>query len=585
MENRLALFALLCFGIAPALGAPNDPVALQDQGRDIRLSNGLVSILVNKGNAHITEMTLRGSANLAGRGAYFAVLDSVGQDGMGDFHNAQFNVVRNTPDLVEISMAAPIGGVHFDQHYILRRGSQGFYVYVRLHREASDPPEKLTQVRWSFYLNPNLFDYHLASDREQGPIPDLTGGVEVQDATVRLPNGQIYTKYNYCTYIEEDDLHGVCGSKPEGVGAFVINPSKEFLQAPTKQDITVHAGPIIHRLLFSGHFEPRELTTPPIPDGYTKLCGPWMVYLNNGRSPKEIWTDAKAQFKKEEAQWPYSWMQRPDYPLERGEVKGVLKLYNGKFPAANALIVLTAPEPNWQLQRLNYVFSARADAEGKFELPHVRPGTYTLFATVPGVTDEFRRDNVTVAAGPALDLGTIDFMPAYYSARLWEIGIADRTTRGFKLADQPRQYGLAQSVPASLSYRIGRSQPARDWYYIQAKPGDWHVEFNTDRTYHGEGVLTIGIAGQTHDPHLLLRMNDRPIGQYTGANSSAEYRSAILGSSYYENQVYRFPATLLRTGLNVLVLRLESGAVMYDTVKLEIDDPAIPKQIPTPTTH
>ena len=574
------VFSALVFATVPvAIGAASDPAVLHDEGTQVQLSNGSISITINKADATLRTMTLGHSPNLAGRGAYLAIANSVGRDGW-DVHRADYRVVRNTPELVELSFGAQIGGVHFTQYYVLRRGDRGFYVFVLEQRRPGDPPEHTGQVRWSFYLNNALFNYHLASDTEQGPIPDLRGAQQIQDATYRLTNGTVYTKYNYCVYLENDQAHGVCGTGPGSYGAFIITPSGEYLQAPTKQEISVHAGPIIHRFLASGHFLPRELSSPSIPDGWSKLCGPWMVYLNRGDSPQQIWSDAKLQAENEKARWPYEWMRNPEYPLQRGGLTGTLKLYDGSQSGSNALIVLTAPEPDWQVQVLNYIFSTRADSNGHFVLSHVRPGDYTLFAAVPGVTDEFRKDHISIAAGKTVDLGTLMFAPVYYSARLWQIGSADRTTAGFRLSDQPRQYGLEDRVPSNLTYRIGVSLPSRDWYYAQAKPGDWRIDFGVNHTYKGEGVLTIGVAGQTRDPSLEVLVNNTLVGSYTGGNSSALYRSAVLGSSYHETKVIRFPVSLLHKGDNAMTLRLSRGSVMYDVVKLEVDDPTAAKSIP-----
>jgi len=573
------LSLLFCTAALRGWAAADDPVVLEDLGARVKLSNGKISFVVAKADATIRTLALGDSPNLAGRGAYFAVVNSGGRDGW-DVHGAVYKVEQNTPDLVEISVTAPIGGVSFTQYYILKRGESGFYVAVLMQRNAGDHPERLGQVRWSFYLNDQLFNYQLVNETEQGPIPDLKGAVKVQDATFRLADGSVYTKYNYCDYLENGWVYGLCGSPGPGYGAFIITPSTEFLQAPTKQEITVHSGPIIHRFLASGHFEPRELSSPSIPDGWTKFCGPWMVYLNSGNSPGQIWADAKAQADKERAQWPYSWMQHPDYPLERGSVEGTLKIYDGTQLAAGALMVLTAPQPDWQLQVLEYLFSTRADAAGRFVLPHVRPGSYSLYAAVPGITDEFRQDHIVVKANQKTNLGTILFSPACYSARLWEIGVADLRTTGFRLSDQPRQYGLDHTVPADLTYTIGASSPSLDWYYTQAKPGDWKVVFPVDRGYGGEGVLTLSIAGQTSNPKLEVLVNGQSVGSYAGGNSSAGYRSAILGSSYHENCIIRFPSSLLSRGTNTVDLRLSHGEIMYDELKLEIDDPARPRQIP-----
>jgi rhamnogalacturonan endolyase len=569
---------VLCTSSA-ASAATGAPVVLADEGKIVTLSNGIVTFAVDKTNATINQMALGKSPNLAGKGAYFAVVNSGGHDGW-DVKNAVYKVVRNTPELVEISMEAPIGHVYFDQHYILRRGDQGFYVFVLMRHHQGDPPESNGQIRWSFYLSDALFNYQLASDTEQGIIPDMTGSTSVQDATYRLKDGTVYTKYNYVNYIEQDDVHGLCGNSAGSFGAFIVNPGKEYLQAPTKQDITVHAGPIMHRFLVSGHFEPRGLTDLPISGNWSKMCGPWMVYLNKGDSPQQMWADAKSRFKTEDAQWPYAWMENPDYPLERGAVSGSLKLYDGKHPAKDALMVLAAPSPDWQTQTLGYIFSTRADPQGNFTLPHVRAGSYSLYAMIPGVTDQFRKDNVKVAANGTLDLGTINFVPAVYSVRLFQIGQANWRATGFKLADQPRQYGLNTQVPADLTYVVGRSTPSEDWYYAQAKPGNWNIVFNLPRPYGGQAFLTLGIAGQTSDPSLRVAANNQQIGTWAGGNSSAAYRSAILGSSFHETKILRFPAGALHRGDNTITLHLDKGVINYDVVKLEIDDPSVPKQIP-----
>lgn len=562
------------------LAGPDDPVLLTDIGSAVKLSNGLVSFTVRKDNATIHEMTLGNSPNLAGKGAYFAVVNSGGHDS-GDIRNAVYKVVRNTPDLVELSFDAPVGHVDFDQHYILRRGDQGYYVFVLMRHREADPPERNGQLRWSFYLNNSLFTYHLATDSEQGPIPDTRGSTKVQDATFRLADGTVYTKYNYCSYIEEDDVHGECGQGKGSYGAFMVMGGKEYLQAPTKQEITVHQGPIIHRFLVSGHFEPRKLSNQPITGDWSKLCGPWMVYLNTGDSPREIWADAKKKVRAEQSQWPYTWMQNADYPLDRGQVRGALKLYGTTQPAANALMVLAAPKPDWQVQTLGYLFSVRADSDGNFTIPHVRAGSYSLYAVVPGITDTFQQDNINVTAGGTVDLGAIRFDPAYYSARLWELGSANWKAVGFKLSDQPRQYGLDAKVPGNLDYTIGKDTPAENWYYAQAKPGNWNIHFTLDKAFDGEGVFTLGIAGQTNNPNLRILVNGKEVGSYSGGNSSALYRSAILGSSYHETEVFRFSASLLHAGPNTITLNLGArGGINYDVAKLEIDDPKLPKQVP-----
>lgn len=588
MHNRLPLLSfIVChLSLAAASLAAQPDVQLKDNGDTITLSNGLVSFTAAKADATIRDMHLGDSPNLAGRGAYFAVANSGGHDGW-DIHNAAFKILRQSPDLVELSFDAPIGNVHFDQHYILRRGDPGFYVFVVMKHAAADPPESNEQIRWSFYLDTDLFNFQQSTDKQQGLIPHMTGGKTVQDATTQYPDGTIYTKYNFVNYIEEDDLHGICGDPARGggkYGAYVLMPSKEYLQAPTKQDITVHGGPIIHRFLVSGHFEPRGLTHQPIAGDWTKLNGPWFIYLNSADTPQAMWTDAKSEFKKQQAQWPYQWMQNPDYPLQRADVTGTLT--TAHTPAKNALMVLAQPSPpapDWQVQTLNYIFSARADDAGHFTLPHVRPGNYTLYAMVPGETDQFRKDNITVGAEGTLALGDLAFTPTTHGEKIFQIGDASWRATGFNMSDLPRQYGYTDDtgaarlwttkIPATLDFTVGKSDPKKDWYVAQANPGKWTIHFSLPATApSGTATLTLGIAGQTNNPKLDLLANDQPIGTYTGGNSSAAYRSAILGSSYHETQTYKFPATTLHPGDNTLTLNLTTrGVINYDCIKLELE--------------
>jgi rhamnogalacturonan endolyase len=337
------------------LQATSQPVTLTDLGAKIVLANKVVSVTIDKATATIPDMRLGNSPNLAGRGGYFAVANSAGRDGW-DVKNGQFRVIRNSPDLAEVSIEASIGGCTFDQHYILRKDDPGYYVFVKMARPSSLPPEKFGQVRWSFYLNPDLFDYQWSNDQQHGAIPDMQGAQQVQDATYRLKDGSVYTKYNLSDYVENHFVHGITGSKPGGYGAFVVMGSNEYLGAPTKQYITVHSGPIIHRFLHSGHFLPRGVAHPDLPDNWSKLCGPWFIYLNRGDSPKAMWSDAKSRANTERKRWPYAWMSDSLYPLRRSDVTGRIVIAGSKKSAAQALVVLTNPEVEWQLQILDYIF-------------------------------------------------------------------------------------------------------------------------------------------------------------------------------------------------------------------------------------
>lgn len=54
-----------------------------------------------------------------------------------------------------------------------------------------------------------------------------------------------------------------------------------------------------------------------------KTFGPWMVYLNKGKTRAGLWENAKTVYKKKTKSWPFSWTSTDsyldDYPSLRKE--------------------------------------------------------------------------------------------------------------------------------------------------------------------------------------------------------------------------------------------------------------------------
>src|SRR5207302_1725377 len=128
--------------------------------------------------------------------------------------------------------------------------------------------------------------------------------------------------------------------------------------------------------------------------------------------------------------WTCRWVAGVDYPQREGRatVKGRLQLHDplvaGKM--SKLLVGLAHPayvapagggpgsaprEVDWQTDAKHYEFWVRGDAGGRFEIPNVRPGTYTLHAIADGVLGEFTRRDITVTPGQTLDLSTVAWTP------------------------------------------------------------------------------------------------------------------------------------------------------------------------------
>lgn len=545
----------------------NAQVTVKQDSNTVTLSNSIVSVSFNKNNADLSKIIYKGKSLLNGKDQRGYLL------GPGfSMYPSTFSIVRQTTDLVELSFYH-IADNHFqyDLHYIMKSNDAGVYCYLVQSHHATDSAGDYGQTRWGIRSDEALYDYHLVRDSIQGPMPKMAElKDDIQDWTFRLSDGTYYTKYNYADYIDGRYVHGMAGQK-SGLGMFVIQASHEYLNGgPTKQYQNVHSNPYLINMFNCGHFlSDKRRGDNIIKDEWIKLDGPFLLYFNDGKDIASIWNNAKQQAEKEKKQWPYTWMQHKEYPLQRGTVKG--QLLSDEKPAAASTIILAQPGIDWQAQGRSYIFSVKTNVDGTFMLDHVRQGTYTLYAFGNNSTDEFQQHNVTVTAGKITDLSKVQWTTPKEGELLWQIGMADRKTTGFKLADSKRDYSVFKLPPAELNYTIGKNIES-DWYYAQTKQGSWNINFTVNKEYKTQAVLTIGIAGSAKNPTLEVWVNGTKTGSYRFGNDASVYRSAIAGGYYYK-QLVKFPSTLLKQGENIISLKLpdvkDGGGIMYDVIKLE----------------
>ncbi len=247
------------------------------------------------------------------------------------------------------------------------------------------------------------------------------------------------------------------------------------------------------------------------------------------------------------------------------------------------------------------MFWSQADDSGRFTVPEVRPGTYSVhvYATggtlVDDTTAGFGGEIVgtaTVAAG-ANDLGTLTWSPPYHANLLWSIGASDQRSGEFRFDPNKasggdniasatgRTYGpsAADGVwtipPASTTYTIGTSTPATDWYFVQSVDGTWTVNFTLATVPAGGAFLTIALAGEAHDPHLNVFVNGHQVINQGLGNDQTLYRSCLQGGLLQVLSA-AVPAADLSVGANAATFNMNTkgtagAGVYYDIVKLESD--------------
>ena len=251
----------------------------------------------------------------------------------------------------------------------------------------------------------------------------------------------------------------------------------------------------------------------------------------------------------------------------------------------------------WQNDARNYEFWVRGDAQGRFTIPNVRPGKYTLHAIADGVLGEFALTNVTVEAGKNLNLAKLDWQPVRNGKQLWDIGIPNRKGSEFFKGDDFFHWGwyleYAKLFPNDVNYVIGKSDFHKDWFFEQVPHNEdpantdgrgfgrsttWSIAFDLPAAPHGKATLRMAICG-IGARNLAATLNEQSIGTVTGLVYNATINRDGIGGSWTERDL-AFDASLMKAGANVVKLTIPGGGltsgILYDYVRLELDESAKP---------
>ncbi|MBQ8487285.1 MAG: hypothetical protein IJ533_06515 [Prevotella sp.] len=577
-KQILTLLQLLAFSASSFAATGDDVSAKLDSYRAATLDNGLVRLIVAN-DGRVSACTYEGQSLIpSGSRFYF----SCNQPDYAELKADAAELRVSTADMAEVvyTQSAPTGGIRWSQGYIVRRGVSGFYTYLVAEGVGDN---SLGEARMVYRLKDDLFNYGYVNSQMQGQMPSAaemkrSEDRQVQDATFTLDDGTtIYTKYNWANYVKDDHFHGLI-SDAKGIGAWSIPVSTEYINGgPMRQDLTVHASdvsPLILQMLHGTHFGAGAQT---FGVGTRKIYGPFFFYLNKG-TREEMIADAAKEAAAQEAQWPFAWFNNDLYPVERSTVSG--RISQSGYDAVPLQVVLAQPGSDVYDQGDGYIFQTVTDADGRFTITGVRPGTYTLtaYALSGANTAQLTRDGIAVS-GSATDLGTIRWDAAPFGTELWRIGESNRLSDGYKLSDAPRAYELYQGVPADLVYTIGTSSPSADWYYAQAKVGTWRIKFNLAEKSYGQYRLTCAIAGAASVTRINVSINGGAEIMNTLQSDGSVYRSAVQSGRYQQFAV-DIPASQLKVGDNTIDLLLTDhnyatsgvAGVMYDCLKLELNE-------------
>ena len=578
--NKLILL-LFSFFLPTGMLAATGDVTMTVSGMTTKMSDGTWSITINS-NGRVSSLQRKGTEFLASNGIYFDYTTANGNQGLNP---TKVTVVKQTAEHCEVLYSATSGNTIFEQGFIMRKGAPGVYTYVIATGTATSANEPIKEARVCSRLSDAMLNGYV-DYRMNGRIPSNNEMAEaeksentIQDATYRMADGSIYTKYNWANYIERDTLHGLCGMSNNYYGLYNIPVSYEWLNGGCeRQELMVHStskSPITIQMLQGEHFGGQAMV---LDEGEKKLYGPFLIFTTYSTNPV---ASARNRAASEAEAWPYQWFEHELYPRERGTVKGHLNVTTGQRNDSVRIVLAQEKGKDPIAMMKGYQFWTLTDANGDFELKNVRPGTYNLFAYAKAgeVTDMLEQDGIAVAAGDN-DLGTLAWTPKKYTQMLWMIGQNDRRSSEFCFSDALRQYGLWEQVPQNLTYKIGESNEKTDWYYAQTKSGTWTIKFNLDERPAGRVYLTASLAGCAGSGSTItVKVNGTQRATWKpGFNDASVYRSAVNSGRHYVYTV-DFLNSGLKVGENTVTLQFSGGGskdgILYDCIKLEAGEAVV----------
>ncbi len=470
----------------------------------------------------------------------------------------------------------------------------------------------VAEARHAMKLDRHIFDYLAVDEKRHGLMPsgadwDRATPLNLKEARRIVTGpfaGKAEHKYGYSALIAETPAWGWASSSRQ-CGVWLLNPSAEYLAGgPTKMELTGHLDvnregtPVLLNMWHGSHYGGSALSIAEN-EVWTKVVGPFAIHCNAGQAPEALWREAQETGRREQAAWPYDWLDLPEFPRkdQRGTAEGTLLIRNPATSPGHIRIGLAAPprlatrlgrtdSVDWQRNSRDYQFWGTVGPDGRFALPQVRPGTYTLYAIADGVPGEFSQTGFVVHAGQNLDCGTLTWEPERGRQTLWQIGVADRSAGEFRRGNEAGAWGLYYQFPGDfpqgVNYTIGQSDWTKDWNYAHCgisqegrrgvDTAAWRVNFELAEMPAAKLNLRLGIAGNRSPEGVKLAVNGRPAGG-TGPmpDTAVMHRDAVRGA-WFERSI-PIPAGLLQAGQNTLTLRVPVQSwpegVLYDFVRLE----------------
>lgn len=607
-------------------------VSITEDEKYFTLANGIVSAKVHKEKGNIESLIYQGKELMGRGGCYWNIYGKVpGQKSTQTKGSRSKCTVSHDPsvnggEIGEVTVAFKYEGkkntvpLDIEIRYTLKKGDSGIYAWTIADHDPKYPAFNMEVSTACLKLNPKVFDFISIDEKMQrhmATAEDWVNGTQLNLWEARRLNtgkrkGEVEHKYDYNAMYSKTPAWGWSSTK-EKIGLYVVNPSIEYINGSAVQteygahiDVkaSLPADPTLLFIWHSPHYGGRPVQIKEN-EKWRKVVGPFFLYCNSGKEPKELWQDSMKKAVIEKKSFPYEWAIADgfEYKHERGSAVGQLQVkdpQNAKATSEGAWIGL-AHEPytaqfgnkktitiDWQTDGKHYQYWAQVNKDGSFTIPNVRSGKYNLYAFNDGVLGTFIREGVTVEKGKISKLGKMSWTPKRYGKQIWEIGVPNRSAEEFRHGDNYRQWGLyklyPKEFPQGVDFQIGKSNWRTDWNYAQPpieeskgrwKGSTWKIRFDYDNKVSGLATLRLAICASRGGP-VDIMLNGQKIGTSGDLpESGAMHRDGIRGATLVECNV-NFDSKILKPQGNIIELYKHARAwhegVLYDYVRLEVDE-------------
>ena len=583
----------------------------------LTMDNGLLrfTLVADGADVNMAEFVVTGvAANLAHTSEKTWYEDWSGGSNGNDAGVDTIRILRITPTLAEVALAdTRHPRRRLEQHIIMTADTAGLYTFTVMSVVSAS--EGLNEIRHNTRWDRCVLNHAVNHERPAGiqpTYPYLDNMEKLQDETWRvdgkpntslpcpadnngdLPAGRVYTKYGWSLYHMENPFFGHMGQVGEQLVGVFLTPlggvsnstaAATYGVGPQHQDLAIHQDGIILNYMDPNHY---GLPAYSVPRGYTRLYGPYLLHATVGQAsnPTGFFATAAATAARQIAA-SIPALAIVEHPLyapasARANVTGRLVIADGRPSGQHWVLVSTQSLAQvYEIHEpLYYVLTTDG---GRFTIPGVPPGTYTLYAYAASgsITDTLRQPAKVVVSGktPVVDVGDVTWTPDDNGMKLlWQVGVADRTGGEFALARQPRAWELPGMVPGDLNFTVGKSYEARDWYYAQTQGGTWSVIFPVAEAITGSTARLTVSASLTDGSAPSVTVNGNRVSGSLPDNRDSTLSRQAVRSGYPRLAVLTFPTAWLHVGDdNVMAFSRPAAAggdnntgMGWDTVKLQV---------------